>query len=109
VSFERFRRAIPLERGLALGVALILLGMSAFAAAVFQWSAVGFGQLTQTTATRFVVVSAATLVLGTQILFGAFFLYLLEYGRSVPSGSRLTRATLTDTVNRPGFDEYKHS
>ena len=109
VSFERFRRAIPLERGLALGVALILLGMSAFAAAVFQWSAVGFGQLTQTTATRFVVVSAATLVLGTQILFGAFFLYLLEYRAISPQRESATRATLTNTVNRPGFDEYKHS
>jgi glycosyltransferase involved in cell wall biosynthesis len=109
VSFERFRRAMPLERGLALGAALILLGMLAFVAAMFQWSAVGFGQLTQGLATRLVVVSGAMLVLGTQILYGSFFLYLLEYRAISPQREPATRATLTSPVNPPVFDEYKHS
>jgi glycosyltransferase involved in cell wall biosynthesis len=79
VLFERIRQAIPLERGLGLGAALILLGLAAFVTAVSEWSAVGFGQLTHGTAMRFVIVSGTTLVLGTQIVYGSFFLYILEY------------------------------
>jgi hypothetical protein len=85
VSFERVRRAMPLERGLALGMAFILMGMLTFVAAVFQWSAVGFGQLTQGTAIRSAVVSGATLVLGTQILYGSFF----TFSSTGPGGNRL--------------------
>jgi hypothetical protein len=42
-NFERFRRAIPLERGLALGTALILLGLITVIGAISEWSVVGFG------------------------------------------------------------------
>ena len=38
VTFERLRRAIPLERGLVLGAVFILLGLTAFMAAVSEWS-----------------------------------------------------------------------
>ncbi len=79
VKFERFRRMVSLERGLALGAALILLGFATAVAALSEWSAVGFGVLTQGSAMRLVIVSGTTLVLGTQILFGSFFLYVLEY------------------------------
>jgi glycosyltransferase involved in cell wall biosynthesis len=81
-KFGRLRRAMSLERGLTLGAALILLGLIAFAAAVAKWSAAGFGQLAQGAAMRLVIVSGTTLVLGTQILFGSFFLYVLEYAVS---------------------------
>jgi glycosyltransferase involved in cell wall biosynthesis len=79
VRFERFRWMVPLERGLALGAMLILLGFATAVAALSEWSAVGFGALTQGSAMRLVIVSGTTLVLGTQILFGSFFLYVLEY------------------------------
>jgi glycosyltransferase involved in cell wall biosynthesis len=79
VKFERFRWMVPLERGLALGAALILLGFATAVVALSEWSAVGFGALTQGSAMRLVIVSGTTLVLGTQILFGSFFLYVLEY------------------------------
>jgi hypothetical protein len=79
VKFERLRWMVPLERGLALGAALILLGFATAVAALSEWSAVGFGALTQGSAMRLVIVSGTTLVLGTQILFGSFFLYVLEY------------------------------
>jgi glycosyltransferase involved in cell wall biosynthesis len=107
VSFERFRQAMPLERGLALGVALILLGMFALAAAMFQWSAVGFGQLAQGTALRLVIVSGTTLVLGTQIFYGSFFLYLLEYRAISPQREPATGGALVDPVNRSVSDEYQ--
>jgi len=77
--FEKLRRAMPLERGLALGATLILLGLAAFLAAMTKWSEVGFGQLTSGAAMRLVIASSATLVLGTQIMYGSFLLYILEY------------------------------
>ena len=82
-TFEKLRRAVPLERGLALGAALILLGLAAFLAALGEWSTVGFGPLAHADAIRLVIVSAATLMLGTQIVHGSFLLYLLDY-RAIP-------------------------
>src|SRR3984893_13190470 len=68
--FERLRRVMPLERGLALGAVLLLLGLTTFGIALAQWSAAGFGELSNSSAIRFVIVSSTTLVLGTQILYG---------------------------------------
>jgi hypothetical protein len=70
---------MPLERGLALGTVLLVLGLSSFGAALAEWFNVGFGQLSSATAIRLVIVSGAALVLGAQILYGSFFLYLLDY------------------------------
>jgi glycosyltransferase involved in cell wall biosynthesis len=78
-GFEKIRRIMSFERGLGLGAALILLGLAAFLAAIGKWSAVGFGQLTGGAALRLVIASSATMVLGTQIVYGSFLLYLLEY------------------------------
>jgi glycosyltransferase involved in cell wall biosynthesis len=79
VKFERLRRAMPLELGLALGTVLIVIGLGAFVAAVSEWFTVGFGQLLGGATMRLVIVSGTTLVLGTQILYGSFFLHVLEY------------------------------
>ena len=83
VKFARLRRAMPLELGLAIGAILILLGLACFVAAVSEWSAVGFGQLVGGTAMRLIIVSGTTFVLGTQILYGSLFLYVLEF-RAAP-------------------------
>ena len=78
--FERLRQAMPLERGLALGAILLVLGLITFGAALADWFNVGFGALTRDSgAIRYVIVSSATLVLGAQILYGSFFLYLLDH------------------------------
>jgi hypothetical protein len=73
------RSAVPLERGLIVGAILFVLGLVAFGIAVAKWADVGFGQLTSGNAIRLVILSSATLVLGAQILYGSFFLYLLDY------------------------------
>jgi hypothetical protein len=78
-SLERLRRIIPLERGLVLGTALILLGLLAFIGALSEWSVAGFGALVGGRAMRWVIISGTTLVLGTQVLHGSFLLYVLEY------------------------------
>ena len=77
--FERLRQAMPLERGLILGVTLLLLGLTIFGVALSEWFNVGFGQLTSGIAIRLVIASSTTLMLGAQILYGSFFLYLLDY------------------------------
>jgi glycosyltransferase involved in cell wall biosynthesis len=84
--FERLRQAMPLERGLTIGAALFVLGLTAFAVALGEWSRAGFGELIRGDAIRLVIASSTTLVLGAQILYGSFFLYLLDY-----SGSRRRR------------------
>ncbi len=84
-AFEKLRRGMPLERGLALGAALMLLGLIAFLAAIGEWSEMGFGQLVGGGAFRLVIVSSATLVLGTQIVYGSFLLYILEYRATLRS------------------------
>ena len=70
---------MPLERRLALGVALILVGSVAFIVALSEWFGVGFGPLVGGRTLRLVIVSGATAVLGTQILYGSFFFCVLEY------------------------------
>ena len=77
--FERVRRALPLERSLALGASLLLIGLIAFAVALAEWSEVGFGHLSRGNAIRLVIASSTTLMLGAQIVYGSFFLYLLDY------------------------------
>jgi len=77
--FERLRRVVPLERGLALGASLLVLGLITFGVALTQWYKVGFGQLAGGRAIRLVILSSVTLMLGAQILYGSFFLYLLGY------------------------------
>ena len=54
--FEKLREAMPLERSLALGAILLLMGLSTFGAAVAEWSNVGFGALNAGTAIRYVIV-----------------------------------------------------
>ena len=81
-TLERLRRMMPLERGLAVGAALFVLGLVAFIGAISEWSGVGFGSLVGGKAMRLVIISGTTLVLGTQILYGSFFLYVLDYRSS---------------------------
>ena len=77
--FERLRQSNALERGLALGASLLLLGLVTFGVALVEWSDVGFRQLARGIAIRLVIASSTTLVLGAQIAYGSFFLYLLDY------------------------------
>jgi glycosyltransferase involved in cell wall biosynthesis len=87
--FERLRQAIPLERGLILGVILLLLGLTILGVALTEWFNVGFGQLTEGSAIRLVIASSCTLMLGAQTLYGSFFLYLLDYRGTGRDANRL--------------------
>ena len=82
--FERLRQVMPFEGGLILGAALLLLGLAFFGVALAEWFSAGFGPLTRGNAIRLVIASSTTLMLGAQILFGSFFLYLLDYRATRP-------------------------
>ena len=77
--FERLRRLMPLERGLVLGGSLLLLGLSSFGLALSEWFDADFGALSRGSAIRLVIASSTSLVLGAQILYASFFLYLLDH------------------------------
>lgn len=83
------RQEIPLERGLILGVILLLLGLTILGVALTEWFNVGFGQLAEGSAIRLVIASSSTLMLGAQILYGSFFLYLLDYRGTGRDANRL--------------------
>ena len=87
--FERLRQAISLERGLILGVTLLLLGLTILGVALTEWFSVGFGQLAEENAIRLVIASSTTLMLGAQILYGSFFLYLIDYRGTGRDANRL--------------------
>jgi hypothetical protein len=77
--FERFRQSMTLERGLALGAVLILLGLVAFGAAVSAWSAVGFGQLQTGIVIRLVIASTRPSSSEHRSCADRFFFNVLDY------------------------------
>jgi glycosyltransferase involved in cell wall biosynthesis len=80
---ERFARIISyvyLERGIALGALLVLVGFVSAGFAVRHWSEAGFGALDPESAVRAVVPSAVAMALGVEVIFGSFFLGVLELG-----------------------------
>ena len=77
-TFERVMRKITLDRGLLLGLALVVTGLALAVVAVARWHTLGFGPTTPTRMLRLTLPSAATLMLGVQAIFASFFLSLLN-------------------------------
>src|SRR6267143_1771373 len=78
---ERFARILPLERGLLLGLATVLLGAIMLAAAVNEWRVRDFGRLNYAETMRVVVPGVTLAVLGYQTILSCFFLSLLSMRR----------------------------
>jgi hypothetical protein len=75
---------VSLELGLALGVVAALVGLGILLAAVWSWSAVGFGVLEARETMRQVIPGSILLVLGIQTVFSSFFLSTLGLRRRSP-------------------------
>jgi glycosyltransferase involved in cell wall biosynthesis len=73
--------AFPLEAGLCVGGALLLLGLGGSVYAVWHWKTASFGPLLPDQTLRTVIPSVLALVLGMQIIFGSFFLSVLGMKR----------------------------
>jgi len=67
-----------LERGLLLGLVLILSGLVGAMSAIFSWGELHFGTLNPQAGMRLVIPSATALAVGMQLVFGAFFLGVLK-------------------------------
>jgi hypothetical protein len=78
---DRFARILPLERGLLLGLATVLLGAVMLVAAVNEWRVRDFGRLNYAETMRVVVPGVTLAVLGYQTILSCFFLSLLSMRR----------------------------
>jgi glycosyltransferase involved in cell wall biosynthesis len=81
-----FRHA-SLELGLAVGLVASLAGFGILLAAVWSWSAVGFGVLDARETMRQVIPGSILLVLGIQTIFSSFFLSTLGLRRRSETGA----------------------
>ena len=82
--FDTLFRYVSLELGLAVGLVMALAGLGILLAAVWSWSAVGFGALDARTTMRQVIPGSILLVLGIQTVFSSFFLSTLGLRRRSP-------------------------
>jgi glycosyltransferase involved in cell wall biosynthesis len=68
---------VRLETGLAIGAAMLLLGVAGIILAVLSWQAAGFGSLNPRLTMREIIPSAVLLTLGVQTISVSFFLSIL--------------------------------
>jgi glycosyltransferase involved in cell wall biosynthesis len=83
---EWARGRITLEHGLALGAALLLVGVLMLAVIFVAWALDGFGPLSHEYATA---VAFTLVALGTQVMLGSFFVGLLTMRTGEPSRTSL--------------------
>jgi hypothetical protein len=76
--FERLVRLVSLERGLVLGGLLVLLGVALGAKALGVWSGVGYRELQPELTMRLAIPSATAILLGFQLVYGCFFISVLD-------------------------------
>jgi hypothetical protein len=83
--YQRLAGKLSLERGLALGTALVLFGVIAAIASLFRWGESDFGDLDPTQTIRTVVPAMLGLVLGMQTIFSSLFVSILAIRRTTPT------------------------
>jgi len=83
---EWARGRIRLEHGLALGGALLLVGLTTLAVIFVGWAFGGFGALSHEYATA---IGFTLLAVGTQVVLGSFFVGLLTMRTGEPSRAAL--------------------
>jgi glycosyltransferase involved in cell wall biosynthesis len=87
-AFSAISAMFTVETGLLFGAALLLVGLGLAICALSSWGAAHFGPLSVTQTMRLVIPSSAALLLGFQVIYGAFFISILQ----VRASSRLTAA-----------------
>jgi glycosyltransferase involved in cell wall biosynthesis len=85
--FDTIFRYASLELGLVVGLVASLAGLGILLAAVWSWSAVGFGVLDARETMRQVIPGSILLVLGIQTIFSSFFLSTLGLRRRSETGA----------------------
>ncbi len=75
---EKFIERFGLEKGILLGIGMILLGFASSLGALVYWSRNFFGNIDPTFSMRLVIPGAVLFAIGFQILFASFFLSILN-------------------------------
>lgn len=76
--FIKILSSFSLERGIIVGLILMLIGISASIYAVNFWGQQNFGKLNPTSIMRLTIPSITTIICGMQIIFSSFYLYTFE-------------------------------
>jgi glycosyltransferase involved in cell wall biosynthesis len=76
--YGRLRRAFALERCLAFGAVLILIGLGSAFYSLFFWYELSFGEIQGESLIKVICAASLLTVLGFQLIFSSFFLYLLD-------------------------------
>jgi len=79
LTFSKIK--VNLERGLILGVSLILTGLVCSAYSVWTWKRASFGTLDPVHTLRIIIPAITALIIGVQIVFSSFFLSVLGLRR----------------------------
>jgi glycosyltransferase involved in cell wall biosynthesis len=87
--FDYLRRNFTLERGLALGFTLVVGGLGAAIYALIYWYHLSFGEITAAILVKIVTTASFLAVLGFQLIFSSFFIYVLDHASEsiAPAGN----------------------
>jgi glycosyltransferase involved in cell wall biosynthesis len=77
-AFANFRRYFALERALAFGSLLVVLGLGAAVYALVYWYRLSFGEIAGDALIKTVCGASFLAVLGFQLIFSSFFVCLLD-------------------------------
>jgi hypothetical protein len=77
-SIERFLQRLTLERGLVVGVILVLSGVGAFTTALALWGSKGFGQLDVISTIRVPIIGMVLVVGGLQVIIVSLAMSLVQ-------------------------------
>ena len=80
VKVEKFLARFSLERGLVLGMLLLLTGVGCFVTALTSWGASGFGALDVVRSMRTPIIGTVLSVTGFQLVIVSFTLSLTRIG-----------------------------
>ncbi|HUH94223.1 MAG TPA: glycosyltransferase family 2 protein [Casimicrobiaceae bacterium] len=78
-NFRRFLDHFTLERGLVLGTAMLIAGLSLAGYSLFLWVSTGLSQLDPRQVMRVVIPSLTFSVIGMEIMFSSFALSFLRW------------------------------
>ncbi|WP_428489945.1 glycosyltransferase family 2 protein [Rhodopila sp.] len=89
--FDSVVRWVSVENALLTGLVLLLLGVALGLCAFGLWSSHGFGSLHPQDTMRFAIPSAAIIILASQLVYGAFFISLLNIRATHPESRSTDR------------------
>ena len=78
------RRAVTLERGLIIGVGLLLIGVLVAIVSVLRWRSANFGALNPAENVRVITPAILGLILGSQTILGSFSIGVLGIRTAEP-------------------------